>query len=380
MERDGDLVWCAMKPEVSPLRVIIKAICLFVVVNIVYAVVNPQVSNISGYNSLFPGRTRLPFGISGDPFTVAVDDVNTMFASHAISAGKMSKEFRVALIGDSSVWGENLNADEVISEQWNKLNLLCGKKTVKTYNLGYPHPSVIKDLVILDKVVEYDPDLIIWFVTLNTLISQRVNPFLTANHERVAKVLNEYDISFEQGGNFIKEEPDFFEKTLIGQRSKLARQIKLQMLGIIWTATGADKNVSSEDHLPNQKINDDHRYHGMQPPDDLTNMLLFSAITAGQGIADSVPVLIVNEPIFISGEANGLVRYNLPYPRWAYDQYRDAIGQQAQTAQWNYLDLWNAVPPEYFSDAGLHLSAKGERLLIDQVNPALESVWCKQNP
>jgi hypothetical protein len=369
-----------MKSEFSPLRVLIKALCLFVVVNIVYALVNPPVSNLSGYNSLFPGRTRLPFGISGDPYTAAVDDVNTMFASHAISAGKKSKEFRVALIGDSSVWGENLNADEVISEQWNKLNLQCGNKTVKTYNLGYPHPSVIKDLVILDKVVEYDPDLIIWFVTLNTLISQRVNPFLTANHERVAKVLNAYDISFKQGRNFIKEKPDFFEKTLIGQRSKLARQIKLQMLGIIWTATGADKNVSSEDYFPNQKIDDDPRYHGMQPPDDVVTMLLFSAIGAGQGIADPVPVLIVNEPIFISGEVNDLVRYNLPYPRWAYDQYRNAIGQQAQTARWNYLDLWNAVPPEYFADAGLHLSTKGEQLLIDQINPTLESVWCNQNP
>jgi hypothetical protein len=369
-----------MKAEFRPLRVLIKALFLFVVVNLLYALISPQVPTISGYNSLFPGRKRLPFGISGDPFTVAVDDINTMFASHAISAGKTSNEFRVALIGDSSVWGENLSANEVISEQWNKLNLQCGNKTVKTYNLGYPHPSVIKDLVILDKAVEYDPDLIIWFVTLNALISQRVNPFLTANHERVTKVLDAYDISFEQGGYFVKEEPDFFEKTLIGQRSKLARQLKLQMLGIIWTATGIDKNVSSRERLPNQKVDDDPRYHGMEPPADLTDMLLFDALAAGQGIAGSVPVLIVNEPMFISNTANGLVRYNLAYPRWAYDQYRDALGQQAQIAQWNYLDLWNAVPPEYFSDAGLHLSAMGERVLIDQINPALESVWCKQNP
>src|SRR6185436_9280314 len=120
--------------------------------------------------------------------------------------------FRVALIGDSAVWGENLNADQVISEQWNELNLQCGNKTVKTYNLGYPHPSVIKDLVILDKVVEYDPDLIIWFVTLNTLISQRVNPFLIANQQRAANVLDTYDISFKGRRKLVKKEPDFFEK------------------------------------------------------------------------------------------------------------------------------------------------------------------------
>ena len=365
-----------MNSEFSPLRVLVKALSLFVIINILYALINPQVSRVSGYNIIFPGRTRLPFGISGDPYTVTVDDVDAMFASHAISMGKTPREFRVALIGDSSVWGENLGAYEVISEQWNKLNVQCGNKTIRAYDLGYPHPSVIKDLVIMDKVVEYDPDLIVWFVTLNTLISQRVNPFLIANQERMKKVLDAYDVSFKQGSKLVKKEPDFFEKTLIGQRSNLARQIKLQMLGIIWTATGVDTNTLGEDAPPNFKVNDDPRYHGMQPPEDIRGMLLFSALTAGQGIAGSVPVLIVNEPIFIANEANGTVRYNVPYPRWAYDQYREAITSQAQSAQWNYLDLWNAVPPEYFFDAGLHLSVEGERILIEQINPTLQSIGC----
>jgi hypothetical protein len=353
---------------------------LFVVINIVYALLNPQVGQVSGYNVVFPGRTRLPFGVSGDPYTVTVENVDAMFESHAISARKTSREFRVALIGDSSIWGENLGAHEVISEQWNKLGLQCGEKVVKAYDLGYPHPSIIKDLVIMDKAVEYDPDLIIWFVTLNTLISQRVNPFLLANHERVAKVLATYDIFFKQGQKFVKQEPNFYEKTLIGQRSNLARQIKLQMLGIIWTATGADTNTLGEDIPPNFKVDDDPRYRGMETTEDIKKMLLFSALRAGHGIAGSVPVLIVNEPIFVSNDANGTVRYNIPYPRWAYDQYREAVGREAQNAEWNYLDLWNVIPPDYFSDAGLHLSAAGERLLIEQINPALQSMGCDQQP
>jgi len=367
-----------MNPQFSPLRILIKALCLFVIINILYALVDPPIAKVSGYNVLFPGRTRLPFGIWGDPFTIAVDNVDTMFASHAISASKAPNEFRVILIGDSSVWGEGLGAYEVISEQWNKLNTPCGDKILKAYNLGYPHPSVIKDLVILDKVVEYDPDLIVWFVTLNTLISQRVNPFLVANQGRVAKVLDAYDISFKGGRKLVKKEPDFFEKTLIGQRSSLARQIKLQMLGIIWTATGADTNtLSEEEDIPDFSVGDNPRYQGMQPPDDIKDMLLFSALTAGRDIADPVPLLIVNEPIFIS---NGAVRYNIPYPRWAYDQYHEAMTSQIQNAQWNYLDLWNAIPPEYFADAGLHLSASGERLLIEQINPTVRFIACGQQP
>ena len=369
-----------MKSEFSPLRVLVKALSLFVVINLVYGLINPQVAQVSGYNAIFPGRTRLPFGVSGDPYTITVDNVDVMFASHTISASKASNEFRVVLIGDSSVWGENLGAYEVISEQWNKWNIQCGNKIIKAYDLGYPHPSIIKDLVILDKVIEYDPDLIIWFVTLNSLISQRVNPFLTANHETVNRILDTYDIAFKGGRKLDRKEPGFFEKTLIGQRSNLARQIKLQMLGIIWTATGADTNTLSNDDLPDFDVGDDPRYQGMQPPDDLTSLLLFSALSAGHSIADPVPVLIVNEPVFVTSEADSLVRYNLTYPRWAYDQYRAAMTRQIQDAQWNYLDLWNAVPPEYFSDAGLHLSAAGERLLIEQINPSVQSLACGQKP
>ncbi len=97
-----------MKSELSPLRVLTKALSLFVVINILYASDQSTSFQGSGYNVVFPGRTRVPFGISGDPYTVTVDDLDAMFASHVISTGKTSKEFRVALIGDLSVWGENL--------------------------------------------------------------------------------------------------------------------------------------------------------------------------------------------------------------------------------------------------------------------------------
>ncbi|MBN2117075.1 MAG: hypothetical protein JW730_10910 [Anaerolineales bacterium] len=370
-----------MTADISPLRVLVKALCLFAIINVLYALIDPQGSIVFGYSVLFPGRTRLPFGVAGDPYTVTVDGVDAMFASHAISARKSTKEYRVALIGDSSVWGEDMGADEMISEQWNTLNIQCEGRTIKTYNLGYPHPSILKDLVILDEAVEYDPDLIIWFVTLNTLISQRINPFLAANQERVLAMAEAYDIPFELSEVLREYEPDFYEKTLVGQRSNLARQIKLQTLGIIWAATGADSNpLSLHNDLPNSEISDNPRYHGMQPPADIRDLLLFNALAAGYDLADAVPVLIVNEPVFIASKEHSSVRYNTVYPRWVYDQYREYMAVQAQDAGWNYLDLWNAVPPEYFSDAGLHLSIAGERLLIRQLNPALQSIGCNPKP
>jgi hypothetical protein len=369
-----------MKSEIRPSRVLIKAICLLVLVNFLYALVDSPVSNLSAYNLLFPGRTRLPFGIVGDPYTVTVEDVDAMFSSHLIAAPKAQNELRVGLIGDSSVWGEGLGAGQVISEQWNRMNIPCVDKTIRVYNLGYPHPSVVKDLVILDKALEYEPDMIIWFVTLNTLISQRVNPFLAANRERTADVLNTYEISFKQGKALIETKPDFFEKTLMGQRSHLARKIKLEMLGVIWTATGADTNTLAQDDPPDFDIGDDLRYRGMEPPEAIKDFLLLSALSAGYALAGPLPILIVNEPMYIARGANTRVRYNDAYPRWAYDQYREALAVQAKSSGWDYLDLWNAIPRKFFLDASLHLGARGERLLIEKLNPALLSIACDQTP
>ena len=367
-----------MRSDISPVRVLIKALCLFALINVSYPLFGSQIAGVSAYNSLFPGRTRLPFG--GDSFSVMVDSIDPMFASHLISAPKGRDEFRVVLIGDSAIWGENLGAYEVISEQWNGLDMQCGGKVIKAYNLGYPHPSVVKDLVILEKSLEYEPDIIVWFVTLNTLNPRQVNPFLVANRERVVDILNTYEIAFQQDERLRQTEPQFFSRTLIGQRSVLARQIKLQLLGIIWMATDNDSNRLAEEPPSDFAVGDSPRYRGLDASGDITSLLLFSALEAGIDMAGPVPVLIANEPIFIAREQDATVRYNGMYPRWAYDQYRSALTERAQSRAWNYLDLWDAIPREYFSDAGVHRSARSEPLLIQALGPKIQSIACDTKP
>jgi len=366
-----------MKNDVQPLRVLLKAIFLFVAFNIIFALVNPPLYKITLYNHVVPGRTRLPFGGLDDPYSVVVDDIDVMFLSHRISAFREPDEYRVLLLGDSSVWGEGLGAFDVISEQWNNLDLQCDGKKIKVYNLGYPHPSVVKDLVILDSAIKYQPDLVVWFVTLNTLVSQRVNPFLVANRQQTIKILDSYPIPFNRGEELVKTESGFFEKTILGQRSNLARQIKLQILGVVWAATGVD--IKPEEARPNSKIRADVLYHGLDSSVNIKDMLLLTGLSAGIDIVQPIPVLIVNEPIFITEGEYAAIRYNSFYPRWAYDQYREALALQAQKSGWNYLDLWDALPPEYFSDAGFHLSIPGERLLNQLINPVLQSIACGKN-
>jgi hypothetical protein len=80
-----------------------------------------------------------------------------------------------------------------------------------------------------------------------------------------------------------------------------------------------------------------------------------------------VPVLIVNEPTFISSGRNSDLRYNAFYPRWAYDAYRQLLANEAEARGWRYLDLWDIIPPEEFTDTPVHLTLEGVRILSDTI-------------
>ncbi len=48
------------------------------------------------------------------------------------------------------------------------MDRLSGGKHVRFYNLGYPVMSLAKDLLLLSYAQSYQPDLIVWLVTLES--------------------------------------------------------------------------------------------------------------------------------------------------------------------------------------------------------------------
>ena len=95
-------------------------------------------------------------------------------------------------------------------------------------------------------------------------------------------------------------------------------------------------------------------------PVDLTeDELTMDVLTAGLALAGDVPVLVVNEPIFVSGGENSHLRYNAWYPRWAYDSYRELLGRMAGIQEWSYLDLWDSISADEFTDSPVHLTPEG---------------------
>jgi hypothetical protein len=145
---------------------------------------------------------------------------------------------------------------------------------------------------------------------------------------------------------------------------------------VMWAATGIDQ-VYPADYTPAQTdFEADETFHEMQPPTLDKPQLAFSVLEAGLRAAGQTPVLLVNEPILISTGKNSNLRYNFFYPRWAYDQWRAMMAEQAAAQNWNYLDLWDLVPEDQFTNSAIHLTPAGEALLAGQVAPIIAKQAC----
>lgn len=362
------------------LRVIVKVALLFVLCNMLFAAFTPlqAMGTVSLYNTLLPGRERLPYGEQpAQSYNLSLYNIPAMLASHALARPKAADEFRVILVGDSATWGWFLENKDTLAGRINagKQVTTDGRRVV-AYNLGYPIMSLTKDLVLLNEAMRHQPDLIVWPVTLESFPREKqlVHPLLQNNPERVRALIQTYRLNLDpHDSRFV--EPDFLGRTLVGQRRALADLLRLQFYGFSWAATRVDQISPSELPRNQADFEQDIQWQGFAQPTPLTkDNLALDALVAGVELAGRVPVLIVNEPMFISQGKNSQLRYNSFYPRWAYDAYRDLLGTTALASGWRYLDLWDSIAPEEFTNTPVHLTPKGSAQLAELVMAAIPKV------
>ncbi|HQF70181.1 MAG TPA: hypothetical protein PLH39_02750 [Promineifilum sp.] len=358
-------------------RVVLKALLLFALVNAVFAAVRPleTLGRLSLYNSLFPGRARLPYGevIAAD-YNLTLNNLPAMFAAHALARPKDADEYRVVLIGDSGTWGWFLANDDTLAGQLNTLDLrAAGGRRVVVYNLGYPVMSLTKDLLLLDSALAYDADLVLWPVTLQSFARGRQldHPLLQQNAARVRALIDHYDLALDPADPRLVTRGALAE-TLVARRRDLADLLRLQALGLAWAATGIDQDIPATIPPRRRDLDSDESWLDVAAPRPLTEAdLALDVLRAGMARAEEagVPLLLLNEPIYVSDGANSDIRYNTFYPRWAYDDYRAQLAAAAGDAGWRYRDLWNAIPPAEFTDTPVHLTPTGTRLLAEILAP-----------
>jgi hypothetical protein len=354
-----------------PLRVVGKALVLLILLNLIFAALYPMeaLGQLSLYSWLLPGRERLPYGEnSALSYNLSLYNVPAMMASHIAQRPKTEDEYRVLLIGDSASWGWFLDNDDTLAGQLNALDLRRedGKRVV-VYNLAYPVMSLTKDLMFLDAARGYDADLILWPVTLESFPREKqlFAPVVQQNPERVRPLIETYDLGLDTADvRFV--DPTFLEKTAVGQRRNLADLIRLQLYGFSWAATGIDQYIPGEITLRRSDFEPDVSWQTFPEPVTFTEEdLAWEVLDAGRALAGETPVLLVNEPMYISSGSNSDLRYNSFYPRWAYDQYRQLLGEKAQQEEWLYLDLWDRIAPQEFTDTPVHLTPQGSRQLAE---------------
>jgi hypothetical protein len=296
-----------------------------------------------------------------------------MFASHTLANEDNDGEYRVLVIGDSATWGILLEPGETLAGQINTNRYQTPDgRSVQAYNLGYPTMSLTKDLMLLDYAMRYDPDLIVWLFTLQSFdpATQLDSAIVRNNATRVRNLIRKYAINQRtDDARFVKH--SFWNRTIIGQRRALADLLRLQLYSIPWALTGIDQEYR-DDFVPRAEPTDDNTWQGYRPRTFEVDELAFDVLRAGVELAQETPILLINEPIFISTSQHSDVRYNLFYPRWAYDNYRQLLEEQSAENAWKMLDLWDALPMiDCYTDSPVHLTPTCSAQLGEIVGDAI---------
>lgn len=343
-------------------RVLVKAVLLLVGVNLLYALTQPLplIQKLSVYNTLVPGRERLPYSENpSESYSVTILQVEGMFASHVLNGtDKKEDEYRVFLLGDSSIWGWLLDEDETLSACLNRANLQTesGKK-IRVYNLGYPILDATKDLLILEYGLKYAPDMVVWPITLASLYphEQLIHEVVRANPEKVRALIQKYHLALNPDD--LPEAPDFWERTLVGQRKELAAWLRFQMYGLGWAATDIDYRNPEFFHPVQVSLYDSTMlFDGRDVQELQRSDFSFDVVEAGVQMTEEAgaTMILINQPMFVSDGANSDKRYNFYYPRWAYDSYHTLITDLAAEKGWLYADYWDAIPNDAYTDSSFH--------------------------
>ncbi len=366
------------QPSLRLLPLLLKATLLFVLFNFAFTFISGlSLGKFSLYHSVFPGRERFPFGESQKGYNLSLFNLDAMFASHVlVGTPKETNEYRVFLIGDSSVWGTLLTPEQTLAGQLNSQNISACGKTVHAYNLGYPYISLLQEVMILDEALQYEPDMVVWLTTLESFPrdKQLAAPLVANSPERVKQLITNYQLPLDPNDPSLNH-ATLWDQTFVNQRKDLANLIRLQIYGALWASTGIDQFYPEDYERAQTDFEADYEFHGIKPNETLQGKLSIEILDAGMNAA-GVPTILVNEPILVSDGVNSDIRYNFFYPRWAFDEFRALLDEHTSSRGYHYVGLWDLVPMTEFTNSGVHLTPFGESMLAEKVGEAIQS-FCK---
>jgi hypothetical protein len=337
--------------KIKPMRVIIKALILFIGLNLllnsfpnlsypVFRQLLPKLSKFPIYAVYYDSQSAHGFGVQN------VFDINVLFNTHLISyEQKPANQYRIIFIGDSTVRDGDIYS--MVNQQ------ACGGKTLHAYDLGYYGASATKDLMLLQGAMKYSPDLIVWPLTSRTL-SGEPKDFALANPEDLNNLISNDGLLLPANKSFTNGMSLFSEEGKIRLQTRLFFDYEVLFPAIrspqkiILTAANDVKaaNLTNQEAAPG---NGDYS---------------FSALMAASQIAGDVPLMLIDMP-----------RPSSVITQADYLQYRQEMLSLNAEGHWSYFDLSNLIPDKDFIDK-IHRNADGETLFDKAVLPAIMEIAC----
>jgi hypothetical protein len=374
---------------INPLKLILKSLFLFVILNILFAYLFPNIAQFSLVGYIFPRLDQFPIYVRySDPQAnhgigiQNIFDVDVLFGMHAIFESKKSeKDYRVFFIGDSRT--RNGGVDSALNSARLKT---CNSKTIHVYNFGYFGASIIQDLLLLQEAMKYNPDLIVWSISPEALLGEPKD-FARANPDRLLNLVNTYNLPIAQN-RLPKSNTSFIKSSIIGRRQQLMLQVRLNLdywiLGNALDGNNQTVNpILFKDASLLQSKTLQENLNQMEQTSEIINgavkvapkvtpkatpkatpIYLFDALATGEMMAHNVPIILINVPKIINRSG---AQENA--------RYRNLLTGVNAEHRWAYLDLWDSIPKSEYLD-GVHWTSAGAKRIEKVLVPSILSIAC----
>lgn len=367
-------------------RLAVKVALIAAALNLIYALIQPMnwLEGVSVYNHLVPGRLRFSFQDQNTIYATTVVRLTQMFAQHEISGSpRVPNQTRIAFLGGSSIWGYGLSPHDTFAACLQRDFQAPDGRSIRSFNLAYPAPSMLRDLITLRRALQYDLDTVVWFVGGIGILRPRmfVAPMLAYNPEEVRSLMDELNINPPEKAQ-PPADPNFWARTLIGDRARIVTWTRDQLWGLDWLQRGEDgipfgPSVRYRDPDPDSEgegVIFDPNFP-LNPGEVSDVDFMFDLVAAGHQMAAAagVRVILFIDPMWYAPEGTATLRYNEYFPRWYFDQFQQSFERTAAQNGWELHDWSQALPNESFTDSVFHYTPEAACELARQFVPLLQN-------